>query len=202
MESFTTVLVLALGYLVGSIPFAVLIARAKGEDIFRLGSGNPGATNVLRNLGKPAGYLCFALDALKGFAAAGWPALAFAGERSITLAVAGLVGAILGHSFSAFIGFRGGKGVATTIGGLIAVNWIAVLVGCGVWAAAFFAWRYVSLASILLALSLPLTSLALPDRPDSERLLMVALAALILVRHRSNISRLLKGTENRFTRKG
>lgn len=190
------------GYLIGAIPFAVIIARLKGVNIFELGSGNPGATNVLRNLGKPAGYACFLLDALKGFTAASWPLLWFSlGEHQATLAVVGLLAAILGHSCSVFIGFRGGKGVATTIGGLLAVNWIAILVGVLVWLIIFYSTRYVSLASILMALSLPVCSFLLPERPLAEKILIVVLSLLIVVRHKSNIVRLMNGTENRFQKK-
>jgi len=190
------------GYLIGAIPFAVIIARLKGVNIFELGSGNPGATNVLRNLGKPAGYTCFLLDALKGFVAASWPYwLAVGGERQATLAVVGLLAAILGHSCSIFIGFRGGKGVATTIGGLLAVNWLAILIGVIVWLIIFYSTRYVSLASILMAVSLPVCSFLLPERPLAEKILIIALSLLIVVRHKSNIVRLMKGTENRFQKK-
>ena len=197
----SSLLAAAAGYVLGSISFAVLIARAKGKDIFTMGSGNPGATNVLRNLGKPLGYACFLLDALKGFAAAGWPLLVFASPEAGTAAVFGLIGAIVGHSFSVFIGFRGGKGVATTIGGLLAINPLAVLVGCVLWLLTFFTTRYVSLASILLALSLPVSSLLMSDRSLAERILVSLLGLLIVLRHRSNIARLLKGEEHRFARK-
>lgn len=189
-----------IGYLIGAIPFAVIIARFKGANIFDLGSGNPGATNVLRNLGKPAGYTCFLLDALKGFVAASWPCFVFP-EQAALFSVVGLLAAILGHSFSVFIGFRGGKGVATTIGGLLAVNWLMILIAVGVWLVVFYIWKYVSLASICMALSLPLSSFLLQDRPLPEKVLVAALAILIVVRHKSNIIRILQGTEHRFLKK-
>ena len=143
--------VAAAGYLLGAIPFAVIIARFCGVDIFKVGSGNPGATNVKRSCGKTAGNLCFILDASKGFAATAFPLYAhFFGiefSEPQALAYVGLVAAIVGHSFSVFIKFRGGKGVAVTIGGLLAIMWAAILVALVLWVVVFYSTRYVSLAS-------------------------------------------------------
>lgn len=191
------------GYLLGALPFAVIIARLHGTDIFLVGSGNPGATNVLRALGKGPGYACFALDALKGFAAASWPTwvLQVTADTAILLAVVGTLAAIVGHSFSVFIRFRGGKGVATTVGGLLGVNALVIAIGLVVWLLTFFTTRYVSLASILMGLSLPLASFTVGSGAWAEKGLVLALAALIVMRHKSNIQRLVNGTENRFTRK-
>lgn len=192
-------LALAAGYLLGSVPFAVLIARRHGVDILKVGSGNPGATNVRRTVGKGPGNLCFALDAAKGLVAAGWPLLAFSGGPGEAAALAGLVGALLGHSFSVFLRFRGGKGVATTLGGLLALMPLVLLVGVGVWLAVFFTTRYVSLASILLGLSLPLTAWLMGDAlPLPFLLLAVFLAVVIILRHLSNLRCLLAGTEYRW----
>lgn len=191
--------VLGAGYVIGSISFAVLLSRARGIDIFTVGSGNPGATNVMRALGKPAGYACFALDALKGMVAvlAGQGAALSTGVGDpFLVATMGLIGAILGHSFSIFLRFRGGKGVATSVGGLVILMPWVLLIGAGVWVAVFFAFRYVSLASLILGLSLPVTALILGEG-RGELVLCLLLAILILFRHRSNIKRLLKGTENR-----
>ncbi len=201
MSVLPVILAVAAGYLLGSVPFAVIISRRHGVDIFKAGSGNPGATNVRRVLGKKPGNLCFALDALKGFVAAIWPQLVWQGqEHAIAFGVAGLVAAIAGHSFSLFIGFRGGKGVATTIGGLLAVAPWVMLIGVALWLAVFYSSRYVSLASICLGLSLPVSAWLL-ERPPVVLVLTLLLAILILVRHRANIQRLLNGTENRFARK-
>ncbi|MEX0325672.1 MAG: glycerol-3-phosphate 1-O-acyltransferase PlsY [Puniceicoccaceae bacterium] len=191
-------IVIAAGYLVGSVSFAVLLCKAKGIDIFTIGSGNPGATNVLRALGKPYGYACFALDALKGVATVfiGYGVASQAGMDPQPLGIAGLFAAILGHSFSVFLKFRGGKGVATTIGGLFALMPQVIVVAAVVWLIVFFIWRYVSLASIVLAGSLPLGAWYF----NYDRLglaLCSVLAVLIIVRHRSNIQRLIAGTENR-----
>jgi|TARA_B110000438_G_scaffold296524_1_gene341365 glycerol-3-phosphate acyltransferase PlsY len=190
---------LLVGYLIGSIPFAVLIARGHGVDIFTLGSGNPGATNVMRNLGKKAGYTCFLLDAGKGISAA---ALGFFFANLSTtqanpelVAILGLIGAILGHSFSLFLKFRGGKGVATTVGGLFVILPVVMLIGIGLWVLLFYSTRYVSLASIALGLSLPFSAFFLGS--DLALGLCLALCVLIVVRHRANIQRLLAGTENR-----
>lgn len=192
------------GYVVGSISFAVLIAKSHGADIFKLGSGNPGATNILRNLGKKAGYTCFLLDAFKGVSSAliGFGLARVLGATSGELcAVAGLSGAILGHSFSMFLRFRGGKGVATTVGGLLVILPVVMLIGILVWVVTFFSTRYVSLASILLGASLPLSAVILPQVSRLGLGLCLLLALIIVVRHRSNIQRLLSGTENRSKRK-
>ncbi|MGC9451036.1 MAG: glycerol-3-phosphate 1-O-acyltransferase PlsY [Oceanipulchritudo sp.] len=196
------VLSLLAGYLIGSISFAVLIAKSRGVDIFSSGSGNPGATNVLRALGKPCGYGCFLLDALKGTAAvlvAAGLAVQF-GEGVKLAGIFGLLGAILGHSFSVFLRFRGGKGVATTVGGLFALMPWVMLVGAIVWLAVFLTTRYVSLASLALGLSLPVSSFFIEEDPRAL-VFCLFLTLLIVVRHRSNIQRLIAGTENRATRK-
>jgi len=194
-------IVVVAGYLIGSVSFAVIIAKQRGVDILKEGSGNPGATNVKRVLGKKAGNLCFGLDFLKGLVAAGWPLLPFLGfSEPVHLGILGLIAAILGHSFSCFLGFRGGKGVATTMGGLLALAPLVLVLGLLTWVVLFYTSRYVSLASLGFGISLPLTGIFL----TGDRWLvafLVALAVLIVVRHRSNIQRLLNGTENRFERK-
>lgn len=192
---------LGAGYLVGSIPFAVLIARSRGINILEVGSGNPGATNVMRSVGKAYGYACFVLDALKGVGAVliGFGLALQTGEASQAPGIVGLFGAILGHSFSLFLRFRGGKGVATTVGGLFALLPPVMLTGAIIWIAVFLVSRYVSLASICLGLSLPVTALVLKLDSLSTGLCFV-LAVLIVARHRSNIQRLIAGTENRAGR--
>lgn len=199
MSAFSILIVSVAGYLIGAISFAVIIARSQGVDVFTVGSGNPGATNVKRALGKTWGNLTFALDALKGFVAAGWPLLAYGGDNR--LAVIGLIAAILGHSFSVFLKFRGGKGVATAIGGLLALMWPVLLIGLAVWLVSFYTSKVVALASILFALSLPVSTYFiyyLKNPQDPRFYLGVILAVLIVVRHRSNIARMFSGKENRF----
>lgn len=196
------------GYVLGALPFGYLVARAKGVDIFRAGSGNPGATNVRRVLGRGPGNLVFFLDAAKGAAAAGLPLLALrwgwlaapSGEASLA-AIVGLAAGLVGHSFSCFTGFRGGKGVATTVGGFAVLLPLGLLAAAAVWIVTFLVGRYVSLASLLGALTLPVAAFFLGvNRPLLG--LAVAVAVFVVVMHRSNIRRLLTGTENRFSRAG
>lgn len=200
MDFISTASAIVVGYLLGSIPFAVIVSRMHGVDIFKQGSGNPGATNVKRSVGKRAGNIVFFLDFLKGFVAAIWPGVVFGfGQGVVPLGVWGLMAAILGHSFSVFMKFRGGKGVATTMGGLLAlVPWV-LLVGVAVWVLLFYTSRYVSLASIGFGISLPISAFVLKESV-AMLVFLAILAALVVLRHRSNIERLLKGTENRFTK--
>ncbi len=190
----------------------MLVAKKHGVDILKEGSGNPGATNVKRVLGKGPGNLVFALDALKGFVGAGLPYLLLrvgetpaAADIHFTICVAGFVGTLLGHCFSCFLRFKGGKGVASTIGGLLVLLPVPILIGAAVWGLVFTLSRYVSLASIALGVSLPLACWVLPlftkltfGRP--EFWFAAAVAAFNVWTHRSNIGRLLAGTENRFVK--
>lgn len=189
------------GYLLGAIPFGYLVARSKGVNIFEVGSKSPGATNVRRVLGSGPGNTVYVLDALKGALAAGWPLLLAALFPSAgTMGYVGLAGALVGHSFSCFTRFKGGKGVATASGGVLVLLPFAALVSAAVWAVVFYATRYVSLASILAALSLPF--LAYLFHGGSLALWVTGvIGAFVVVRHRSNIGRLLNGTEKRFERR-
>ncbi|MGC6455777.1 MAG: glycerol-3-phosphate 1-O-acyltransferase PlsY [Coraliomargaritaceae bacterium] len=189
--------VVVIGYLIGSVSFSVIIARHLGVNIFAVGSGNPGATNVKRVLGAKWGNTVFILDAWKGLVAAGWPLLFFDGGE-IKLAILGLLASLAGHSYSVFLKFRGGKGVATTMGGLLAIMPVALFVGLLVWLAIYYASRVVALASILFALSLPISSAWLYSSADSRFIFGCVLCLLIIFRHKSNISRLLQGKENSF----
>lgn len=192
-----TISVVFVGYLLGAISFAVLVAKRQGVDIFNVGSGNPGATNVKRVLGAKWGKLVFALDAAKGVLAAAWPLLIWA---ELHLAVLGLIAAIAGHSYSIFIAFRGGKGVATTMGGLLVIMPAVLLIGLVLWLIAFYSTRIVALASLLFALSLPITAAIFYGVGHVCFGLSLGLSLLILLRHRSNIQRLIKGEENSFTK--
>jgi glycerol-3-phosphate acyltransferase PlsY len=195
MTVVSILLITIIGYLLGAISFAVIIARSKGVDIFKEGSGNPGATNVKRILGKKWGNAVFALDALKGFTATGLPLMIYHDDR---LAVIGLIAAILGHSFSVFLKFRGGKGVATTIGGLLAIMCPALLIGLVVWLIIFYTKKVVALASIFFAVSLPLSAYFIYGTEDPRFYMGVVLALFIVGRHRSNIIRMFSGKENKF----
>ncbi len=203
MDPLTALLVALGAFLLGSIPTGYLVARAKGVDIRQHGSGNIGATNVFRTLGKPLGVLVFFLDALKGFAAV-WLALRYGGA-SAWPAILAAVAAIAGHNYTPWLGFKGGKGIATSAGVLIALMPWAVLAIALVWFAVFFATRYVSLASICAAAALPVAVGALWyfGCGGNGPLLgfAVLIAALAIWRHRSNIERLIAGTEHRFDRK-
>ena len=192
------------GYFLGALPFGYLVARSRGVNIFEVGSKSPGATNVGRVLGRWPRNIVFALDALKGAVAAGWPLLVVWGAvRAFNVpSVLGFVGlgfALLGHSFSCFTRFRGGKGVSTAAGGLLVLMPPVALVSGVVWLCVFFATRYVSLASILAALSLPVTS-ALAHRGMLSLWVTAFVAAFVAVMHRANVARLLQGTEKRFER--
>ena len=208
MLSVETVGVALVGYLLGSIPFGVIVAKRYSVDIFSVGSGNPGATNVLRSVGKPAGYVVFFLDFLKGLIAVTWflfPWVSFSGDS--TLGLWGLPGAVLGHTYPIFSSFRGGKGVATTMGGLLGVMPGCLIIGLVTWVIIFFSTRYVALASIGFGVSLPVCAIVnVWSNPDHSSVIgTIALAFVIMVwiiwRHRSNIVRLRNGTENRFKRK-
>jgi len=206
-----------LGYLLGAIPFGYLIGRAHGVDIRTQGSGNIGSTNVGRILGRKWGIICFFLDVAKGFLPTWWTGhyLALNTSDSSGLSVASqllwlLVAAacILGHMFSLYLRFQGGKGVATSLGALLGV-WpyftLAGLVAFFIWLAVWGSLRYVSLASIIAALSFPIAFLILIWRIPAWRfnqlislfIFSSLMALLVILRHRSNIRRLLAGTESR-----
>lgn len=196
---FTDTIALVAAYFLGAIPFAVIISRRHGVDILKAGSGNPGATNVKRVVGKGPGNLCFALDALKGTLAVLLARFLHSNEAE-WLPAAALGCALLGHSFSVFIRFRGGKGVATTMGGLLALMPLTLAAGAIAWVVVFYASRYVSLASLVFGLVLfPVAWLRGEGAVNLG--VCIALCILLFVRHRSNIVRLLNGTENRFERK-
>ena len=199
----TYIWALLIGYFLGSINFAVLVAKYKGLDLFSLGSGNPGATNVKRTMGAFLGNTVFLLDFSKGYLAVflTQSLLVLEGLNYDLLGVLGLLGAILGHSFSIFLKFRGGKGVATTMGGLLALMpWVLVL-GLVAWLIVFFSTRVVAMASIVFAISLPISFYFLHDLPDIRWIFCIVLAILIVVRHYSNIQRLLSGKEHDFSKK-
>ena len=206
MLAVETIGVALIGYLLGSIPFGVLVAKRFGVDIYSVGSGNPGATNVLREIGKPAGYTVFVLDFLKGFLATYWfmiPVFSFSGDPALGLW--GLPAAVLGHTYPLFTGFRGGKGVATAMGGLLGVMPGSLLIGLVTWLILFYATRYVAVASIGFGVSLPVSALVLTlVGAEGSHWAEVGLALLVMGwigwRHRSNITRLREGTESRFGR--
>lgn len=197
-------------YLIGSFPTAYIAGRLTGIDIRTAGSGNVGATNVARVLGKRFGYPVFVIDVAKGFAAVKLADAFGSGAHSSAVVVDlyGVVGgsfAVIGHSFPVWLGFKGGKGVATSIGALFALNWLSALVVGIVWIVTFLTTRYVSLASVIAAIVLPIAAALMFffGGLSSPVLLYfcLLLAVIVVLRHRSNISRLLSGTEHRFVRK-
>ncbi len=208
MSITNALLSLVIGYLLGAIPFAVIIARAKGVDILSYGSGNPGATNVKRACGTFAGRLCFFLDAFKGFLASYWMiALSFFGYKLAEapeidyMAFLGLFGALLGHSFSIFLKFKGGKGVSVIIGGLFSLLVYPILISLVVWLVVFFVSRMVSLASIIMSISVALASLIFYSADSIQFIFALLVCIFIIYRHRSNIVRICNGTESKFIKK-
>ena len=202
-------------YLLGSIPFGLLIAKAHGKDLRSIGSGNIGATNLSRALGRKWAYLCFFLDVTKGLV----PMLAATGFLSSPPAIAELLlalavgcAAVLGHIFPLYIKFRGGKGVATSFGvalGLWPYYTVCSFFAFGVWAVTVLIWRYISLASIAASVAFPLALvlvIILTPGWDFANLWPLLIAAttiplIVIVRHRQNIKRLIAGTENKvFTK--
>lgn len=187
---------LLLGYLLGSIPFGVLLTRIAGAgDLRAIGSGNIGATNVLRTGRKGLAALTLLLDGFKGAAAvilvrAIWP-----GNEGLAA-----VGALLGHLYPVWIGFRGGKGVATFVGIMAALHWPSALVYALVWIAALALTRFSSIAGMAAALSAPVAAATL-GRFDLA-LLYLGFALLVVWKHRGNLERLLAGTEPRVGRAG
>lgn len=194
------------GYLLGSVPTGYLVARARGVDIRQYGSGNIGATNVFRALGKPAGIFVLLVDAAKGaLATAVLPVLLsrLAGGANASpewLAIVAGVAAILGHNYTCWLGFKGGKGIATSAGVLLILIPAGLGLALATWLVVFLIWRYVSLASVVAAAMLPLL-VWLTGASSTLVGLAVILGALAVYKHRANIQRLRAGTENRFSRR-
>ena len=203
----TAYLVVAVaGYLLGSIPTGYLVARARGIDIRTVGSGNIGATNAFRVLGKTAGAAVLIADGLKGFAACAWMSDALirgfnlpAAEVETYRILAGIA-AVLGHNYTCWLRFKGGKGIATTAGVYFALAPLSVSIALGTWIVVLFTTRYVSIASIAAAVVLPV---AVWLSKDSIFLGVVttALCSLAILKHKTNIQRLMAGTESRIQSK-
>ena len=199
------ILAVLIAYLLGSVPTGFLVAKARGIDIRTVGSGNIGATNVFRILGKPAGIFVLLADAAKGWLAVfvvanlvpGWfyPAAGLTARE--WFAICAGVAAILGHNYTCWLYFKGGKGIATSAGVLVALVPVALLIILGIWIVVFAFSRYVSLASICAAFALPFAAWRL-DKSPTIIVVTAALAALAIYKHKANIKRLLNGTENRI----
>jgi acyl phosphate:glycerol-3-phosphate acyltransferase len=207
---FTIAGVALISYLIGSVPAGYLAGRIAGIDIRKVGSGNIGATNVLRVLGKRYGYPVFLFDFAKGTAAVEISILIFNSthhaevSRELCAILAG-VSSVIGHSYPVWLGFKGGKGVATSFGVVFGLIPLAALIAVMVWLIIFGTTRYVSVASMTAALALPVTVLVMlcVKLLSGLTLLLfsICLAAIVIWRHRSNLSRLMSGTEPRFERK-
>lgn len=207
---FLIIVVAVCSYLLGSIPSGYIIGRFAGVDIRKHGSGNIGATNVLRILGKKYGYVVFFCDALKGFLAvrlAVFAADQFVATHRYTdwFAILAALMCVLGHTFPVWLKFKGGKGVATSAGVMLGLAPIATVVAVFVWVIVFETTRYVSVASVAGAVALPaaigvLLKLHL-GRSVPIFCSAIVLATVVCWRHRSNFTRLVRGTEQRFTRR-
>jgi len=208
MLTFASALIVS--YLLGSIPAGYLAGRLAGVDIRKAGSGNIGATNVMRVLGKAYGYPVFAIDFLKGLAAVRVSILIarhiqLPGTSMELIGIVAAVSCVPGHVFPVWLKFKGGKGVATSAGALFGLMPVALLIGAAVWIAMFQVTRYVSVASITAAIALPIVILIMISLDQARTMALlyfsICLAAMVILRHRSNLSRLVRGTEPRFKRK-
>ncbi|RUX95129.1 MULTISPECIES: glycerol-3-phosphate 1-O-acyltransferase PlsY [unclassified Mesorhizobium] len=187
---------LVFGYLLGSIPFGLLLTRAAGlGDVRKIGSGNIGATNVLRTGNKGLAAATLLLDALKGTAA-----VLISGHFAPELAIWAGLGAFLGHLFPVWLGFKGGKGVATYLGVLIGLAWQVALIFAVVWLVVAFLFRFSSLAALTAAVVVPIALYVLSTPQIAG--LFVVMSIIVFIKHRENISRLLAGTEGKIGAKG
>jgi glycerol-3-phosphate acyltransferase PlsY len=199
------ILVVLIAYLLGSIPTGFLVAKARGVDIRSVGSGNIGATNVFRILGKSAGAFVLLADAAKGWLAvfvvarlvSGWfyPDAGSLAREWFSLCAG--IAAILGHNYTCWLHFKGGKGIATSAGVLVALVPVPLLIILGIWIVVFAASRYVSLASICASFVLPFAAW-FTGKNLATVIVTAALAVLAIYKHKTNIQRLMKGTENRI----
>jgi glycerol-3-phosphate acyltransferase PlsY len=194
--SYATLIALVFGYLLGSIPFGLVLTRAAGlGDVRSIGSGNIGATNVLRTGNKGLAAATLVLDAMKGTAA-----VLVAAHYGTEAAIAAGLGAFLGHLFPVWLRFKGGKGVATYIGVLFGLMWQAALLFLAIWIAVAVAFRYSSLSALIACVVTPV-ALWFWGQPDLA-VLFAVLSIIVFIKHRANISRLLAGSEGKIGAKG
>jgi glycerol-3-phosphate acyltransferase PlsY len=193
-DQFFLMLLLAGAYLLGSIPTGLLLGKVYGIDVRKEGSGNIGATNLYRTVGRKVGVMTLTGDCLKGL----MPVLAVK-YSTLPVEYAAWVGlaAFCGHVFSVFLKFRGGKGVATALGVFLALSPIAVAIAVGVFIVLMLVWRYVSLGSISAAAVMPIAAWALGEGRATGVVTMIV-AVIVILRHSENIKRLAAGTESRF----
>ena len=205
----TYISIAVIAYLIGAVPWGFVIGKFKGVDIREHGSGNVGATNVLRTLGKKLGILCFFLDFMKGFL----PVLTVIllirykiVDISDIAVVTASFATVFGHMWPVYLKFKGGKGVSTMAGLLLAIAPLSLISGGLMWALIFYSSRYVSLASLTAALFLPLSAyffskMEIYSLSVTLQLMLLIMALLVVIRHLGNIKRLLSGTENKFEKK-
>ncbi len=193
MDMIKYILLLIISFIIGSIPFGIIIAKAKGVNLKKVGSGNIGATNVLRSLGKWPAALTLLGDVLKGTAAVALGR--YVGAAPVYEGLFGLA-AILGHNFSIFLGFRGGKGVATSLGVLVIYSPQTAIVTFIIWLVVVVFTKYSSLGALVSFGFLPINILLFDDKGKLFTAILIAI--LIFFRHRDNIQRLIKGTERRI----
>jgi glycerol-3-phosphate acyltransferase PlsY len=186
--------VLALSYLLGAVPFGLLLGRWRGIDPRSAGSGNIGATNLIRTGGRFVGVATFFLDAAKGAAA---PLLARAVGLDETWVAGAALAAVVGHCFPVYLAFRGGKGVATLFGAFVVLSPVSALISAGIFAASLLLWRYVAVSSMLLALTLAAVCLWRGGPLDPHTLCAAAGSLLVAYKHRGNWDRIRRGTEGR-----
>lgn len=211
MESFTVInriICIIIGYALGCIQSAYIISRAVGHiDIREYGSGNAGFTNTTRVLGKKVGIFVFLIDLAKVIVAFIIASILFEGTGTFTDGISYLpgiyagAGAILGHNFPFYLGFRGGKGIACSLGIMLCISWQAALITYAVGFVVFIAKKYISLSSLTMTLLFPIVMIMTRNKFNFETeaiIIMFILCALAYIKHRTNIQRLLSGTENKF----
>lgn len=205
MLAYTIIVVAA--YFLGSIPTGYLVAQAKGVDIRKVGSGNIGATNVFRILGKPAGVLVLVIDGLKGYAASAWlcdallPPLGVAAGDAESYRILAGIAAVLGHNYTCWLKFKGGKGIATSAGVYFALAPLAAGIAVAAFLLALLLTRYVSIGSIAASVALPTAVWCLPNNNLFLGIVTTVLGLMAIYKHRSNIKRLMAGTESRLGRR-
>lgn len=197
-------------FLSGSLPFGYWAGKLKGIDVRQFGSGNIGATNVLRVMGKKYGIPVFILDMLKGLIPTVIAQKVAEGQGAdvnvaTLVAVFAAAASVLGHTYTPWLGGKGGKGVATTAGSLLGLDPVSLLIAFASWVVSFYTTRYVALASIIASMVLPLVMVTKMAYTGQWNYVLLAfggiMAVLVVLRHKSNIQRLLAGTENRFEKK-
>jgi glycerol-3-phosphate acyltransferase PlsY len=200
-------IIVVAAYFLGSIPTGYLVTRAKGIDIRTVGSGNIGATNVFRILGKPAGIFVLVFDGLKGYAACAWLCdwlLAWLGvslsDAELYRVLAGIA-AVLGHNYTCWLRFKGGKGIATSAGVYFALAPWAAGIAVAAFILALLLTRYVSIGSIAASVALPTAVWCLPNCNLLLGIVTTVLGLMAIYKHKSNIKRLMAGTESRLGRK-